>query len=228
LVTRSPGIGDGGVAGSTPTPEGQVAGGFPTQIPRPTPTGAVNVSPPEPLRITFDDLITDAAPDGWEVLAGTASAVPFPNAVDRSVRLQTGVDTAQASFCTSLPEGDTRFVTIDLFARQWPGTAVRLDGASASFGLEIGPSLTAVVLPGAASLSLLPLDTATWYRVGFALDPDADSLELSLSPLDAAGDFQVVPLPAGWTDGSPANARLCISAPPGAGGELYVDNVTIE
>jgi len=227
LLTRPP-EGESVAARLTPTPESEVAGGLPTQKPVPTPIGSTRPSSVEPVRMTFDDFLTHSVPAGWEVSGGTAAVFPYPNPVDRSVQVSVDSDGVQASFCWPMREGETRLVTVDLFARPWPGTAVRLDRSNTSFGLEIAPSLRAVIQPGGAAVSPWRLDAASWHRVGFRLDRDADVVEVSLSPGEAAGDVRVVPLPSGWADASPADARLCILAPPTADGELYVDNVIIE
>jgi hypothetical protein len=178
--------------------------------------------------MTFDELLTGAAPDGWDVRGGTASVVPFPNAVDRSVRLQTGGDGEPALFCTPLPAGQRQSVTADLLAHEWRGAAFTVDGAGASIGLAVWPDRAAHVQPGAVSLLSGPLDAGTWYRVGFSLNPDRDLVAISLSPREGTGAVHEQAMPAGWAGAFPVGTRLCISAPPRSGGELYVDNVTVE
>lgn len=225
LLSQRPSANDVGLAVVEPTPEGQVAGGAPTRSPQPTSTAVARRSPVQRLAITFDELIIDAPPEGWNVLGGTASAAAFPNAVDRSIRLMTGDDSTQALLCTPLPKG-ARFVTLELSARRWAGSRVKLDSRDASFGLEVGPAQTAASQPSGNSLLDQPLETGIWYQAGIALDPEADVVEVWMRPRQGARGLQTEPVPPGWSDGSPSDARLCISAPDG--GELFVDNVIIE
>jgi hypothetical protein len=229
LVARLAATDRGLSSGPTSTPEGQVAGGIPTQSPQPTPTYSLNASPATPVSMTFDELITDAVPAGWDVRGGTALGVPFPNAVDRSVRLETGGDGGRASFCTPLPAGQRRSVTAELLTHEWSGAAVTLDGADASVGLAVGPEGAAHLEPGAVSVPVGPIVADVWYRVGFSLDPGHDLVTISLGRREGAERaVHQQATPAGWAGSFPADTRLCISAPAGAGSELYVDNVTVE
>ncbi|HEX2142557.1 MAG TPA: hypothetical protein VHK28_09870, partial [Candidatus Limnocylindria bacterium] len=96
-----------GVARESPiastTTESEVAGGTPA-VPRADdghpPQGSPRVA--EAIHLRFDEIITDAPPTDVEFAQAEAVVVPFPNAVDRSVRL-TGSGGSGATLC--LPVG---------------------------------------------------------------------------------------------------------------------------
>lgn len=226
FITRSAGQDQRAAAGPRTSPEGQVAGSSQSRTPEATPLQTPDAPRVEPVDLTFDSLVTDAAPDGWEVVGGSAAGVAYPNSVDRSVQLVAATQGERASLCTALPDGDVRFVSLELFAREWTGAAVSLERGDGSFGLEVGADGIAAVQPDSTPLLLEPLEPG-WYRIGFSLDPDAGRVRITFWPREGEGSSQWEPLPVGWNEAAAADARLCTYAPAPPAEGLFVDNVTI-
>jgi hypothetical protein len=201
-----------GVA-STPTPEGAVAGGNPSRKP------AVGPMPVAPMNATFDEIVIGGAiPREWRIIgdASNVEVAPFPNAVDRSLRLISADDGSPTSLCHTLV-GHLSNLVVDLYAADPAGLTLSLkDQAGSEGGIEVSRSGRVLLDPGSQPLTGPGFDAGTWVTVGLLLDESA--LRITVG-----GSTARVP----WSSTATA-AELCLASPTGAGADLFVDNVTID
>lgn len=208
------------------TPEQDVAGAIPTASGIP-PAASGNL-----LRLTFDEMITNQ-PVGsdWEAdpQRETAVAVAFPNAVDRSLRVQGQPGRGSTTICRQLPPG-TRLseVSLDLQARRWEGASVRIGFIEGPrLGVEMSSSaVPSVQLGGSIAPLAMGLAADRWYRFSWTIDHEQRGVAFTVSRRDLPDDTQQVQgrLPDAWPDGE---TELCISSPVGEDGALYLDNLSV-
>jgi len=170
-----------------------------------------------------------ALPAGWRILGDPANAevAPFPNAVDRSLRLTTKPDGSPITICLPFDPTATQ-VSIDLLADQPPGMAVslRVPATGAEVSMAVAADGRPVVRPGETALLESAAPSGTWVRAVFEARPGAGTILIHLVP---RGDE----LPAGtsapmeWSSIGPL-FELCLTSPSAAASELVVDNIAIE
>jgi len=170
-----------------------------------------------------------ALPEGWRILGDPANAevAPFPNAVDRSLRLRTKPDGSPITICLPF-EGAAAQVSIDLLADQPSGLAVslRVPAAGAEVSMAVAADGRPVVRPGETPLLESAVPAVTWVRTIFEARPAAGTILIHLGPRSDV-------LPAGtsapmdWSSIGPT-FELCITSPSAAASELVVDNIAIE
>ncbi len=204
-------------ADAPPTVEGQVAGG--TRSPAP-PSAAAPAGNPTPVITDFDSIITRRAPPGWTITGDGAQVVPFPNSVDRSLRI--AAEGGATSACTHVIITQGWRMSADVHAagaaevRVW----VMAGGTTMLHIREDGAVRTE---PGQ---SAAPAQVATeqWYALSFELTvPD---VEITLR---RAGADPVEQMTLAATGGMQprASGHLCFEVRADSAGELHVDNLAI-
>lgn len=226
------GTADVGLGRATPpvasTPEGAVAGNR-SDTPQPAPTAHPRVATASP--VTFDGLIMGRGlPDAIQSLiqGGTAEVAPIPNAVDRSLRLVSSSDGTPARFCHPLPaKSGAVKMAADILAPQAAPARVVVRFGDGHDAAEVGIAISAggelAVVPGGRVIGQITADE--WLKLELYLG-DTGALSIATrSEYGSSGTEAEVALPSAWPK---AEASLCISTPPTAGGEVYVNSVLIE
>jgi hypothetical protein len=205
-----------------PTPEGAVAGGRSSQPPTPRPSAV------HPMNASFDELVIGAAiPADWRIDGDPANVTvaPFPNAVDRSLRLVSAADGAPTGVCRSL-RGLVSRISFDLLSPQPTGLTVTLRDPTTGTerGLKVEADGDVQLRPADASLPGWTFRPDAWSGVSFEADA-AGGLSVSIGPIDGALSGASGHLD--WS-GTPDSTDLCFTSPPRRAAELYLDNVAIE
>lgn len=205
-----------------------VAGGAPSRSPAPTSRPA----PREAVHMPFDELIMGADVSVlWDMVSGggDVEVAPFPNAVDRSLKLTGSPSGDPATLCDTVsPLGEVPLrVSADLLiAGDAEGASVRMELDDAAIGMVIGERGEVAIEPS-GHVPAGTVAAAQWYRVALTIDPDRGTFWVNAVPRnghEVEGSEQN--LPATWSTLS--DPRLCISGPGVAGAELFLDNVSIE
>ena len=228
LLTHPGGPRGTGLPTARETARDVVAGGAPSPAPVPT----TRPEPREAVHMAFDELIMGADVSIlWDVIAGGGGVevAPFPNAVDRSLRLMGSLSGDPTTLCHSIPaRGQLLRVSVDLLiSGEAGGTAVRLELDGGAVGLVVGDNGEVEIEP-VGNLPAEIIAAAQWYRVVLAIDPVQETYRVTAIPRNGAAiEVPERSLPATWRSAL-SGLRLCISGPAVAGGELFLDNVTIE
>lgn len=206
-----------------------VAGGTPSREPAPT----VRPEARDAIHMAFDELVMGADVSGlWDTVAGGGGVevAPFPNAVDRSLKLTSSPSGDPTTLCESVSAVDAMPLRVSadlLIAGGAEGASVRLELDDAAIGLVIRAGGVLGIEP-VGRLVAGTVAAAQWYRVVLTLDPDRGTYRVTATPRNGDTiDGAEQSLSAMWRS-SPSDPRLCISGPAVAGAELFLDNVAIE
>jgi hypothetical protein len=213
---------------STPTPDGAVAGNrmaTPVVAPSARPGDIGGGSP-----MTFDELIMSRAlPRAIDrlVRSGTAEVAAIPNAVDRSLRL-VAADGSPGMVCQQVSGAGPYSVVAELLAPAPHGQRLvirreQLDEPT-EVGIEVGDEGTLTVVPDGNVLG--SIQPGEWVVVELALDQSGSVLQITTRPTPGGEATSVqVAAGAGWVGA--ARTEVCVSSPPVANGEVYVNNLRI-
>jgi hypothetical protein len=186
---------------------------------------------------TFDKLrVSAAVPGGWKIVAGSGrfSVAAVPNRANKSGQLVATGSSSSVVACRALPSphGATLTLSLDL----------RLDAAKPHdlLVLEVGPGtrpLAASVgvdrrghfgyLDGGKQVSSdRPLSPKTWYQMTLVLHGASKTYDWQVLGQDGSVMFRRLNMR--WNPGVRQGVdSLCLTAPPGPGTKLYVDNLEV-
>jgi hypothetical protein len=214
---------------SSPSVEGNVAGGRPS--PSASTTPPTPSTPPDPIltrRETFDELFIGALPAEWRVLGRAASVqvAPFPDPFDRSLQVISSPEGATSAACYQA--GAVTSISLDVFSDRPAGMVVSLRDpeSGAELGIAIGADGSIVLRPGNARLDDAVMRAAEWYHVSFAIDLPGEMTTLRVAPREAIGSpGGGASVPFNWRSAD-AQPELCVASPPGEA--AFLDNVTTQ
>ncbi|HEX2141160.1 MAG TPA: hypothetical protein VHK28_02630, partial [Candidatus Limnocylindria bacterium] len=155
-----------------------------------------------------------------------AVVVPFPNAVDRSVRL-TGSGGSGATLCLPVGSRPWTFASVELHTRSWVGTGVWLRMADEVRGVLVDAEGRFIAEPGGRWITEAPAEPDQWHRVEFVREGD-ERFSVTIVPLPERGNRGGVPLPPTSEVGERGEVALCIGPPSGPAAVVYVDNIVVE
>ena len=220
--------GDDQVVVATQAPRGDVAGGAPTPGQAGGATRPAESRPSE--LIGFDDLETNAEiADGWAVEPeGAATTAAFPTAIDRSARLAPAA--VPTTLCRTLesPARSGLGVSVEVFVEAGVTDALLVELRTADRPLlslvrrsDGGVFATGEMLSSEAMLGVL--DNEGWHLL--SVDVTEAGVEARLD----GGDRDVTASAEMQAD--PATLQvdaICFGLPADAGGDLYIDDVSID
>ena len=218
-----------------------LSGGYLLKEMLPTPSGAtaeLNPEPPRPWSVmeAFDNLpLTSAIPGGWEIVSGSGrfSVDVVPTSVNRSGRLEATGDDEAVVACRALSPPNTRTLTLSLdlsvdaakphdvlFLAVGPGPRP----LAATVG--IGHSGRFTVVDGSEEVTFdNSLEPKTWYQMTLVLHAATRTYDWEVGRL---GGSVFSRIGMHWSPFLPEERYfLCLSAPPGPGTRLYVDNLQV-
>jgi hypothetical protein len=215
--------GPAAVQGPSATPETGVAGGNPSQTPAPTVTAG-------PIHASFDELIMDRPlPAAWRLTPADGEAVvaPFPNAVDRSLRLSTSSSGRQTTACRATRPAANLRISLDLYTDDPAGAeiSIRTVDPSEQVAIVSGPDGGLVANPGANPLPGIALQEGAWMTLSIAADAGA-AAQIAIRPRQLGAEA-TASLPAASNLSAPGTS-LCITSPVSPGASLNVDNLSAE
>jgi hypothetical protein len=199
-----------------PSIDGQVAAGNPPPAP---PASIAQPREAAPSTSAFDSVITRQAPPGWKVTGGTAEVVPFPNSVDRSLRIATGGSAPSA--CMPMDIAERWRIAADVHLHGPAAVAISIGGGGGAATLYLGADGAARAEPG-GSTARTPISTDEWYALSF--EPTATGVDITMGQRGGGGR-DLLTLTAG-AQVPTGTGEVCfqIRSPTG---EMHVDNVTI-
>lgn len=203
--------------------DGQVAAGGPSQLPGPVSTSSAGA--PQRRVVTFDSVVTKRTPPGWTVSGGTAQVVPFPNPVDRSLRIAVTDGTAVA--CSPVARLDAGRISLDLHIGDGAAAVVATRSGAQDASLHIGRGGVARIKPGGAVLGP-PVAARRWHQIAIERT-FVDGETFVAVVLDrVAGDVERPAIPGSRASGAELPEEVCVSVRARARGEVHVDNLVID
>ena len=209
---------------SSPSVEGGVAGARSSPVP---PSPGATATPPS--RETFDELFIGAQlPERWSVMgrAESVQVAPFPNPVDRSLRVTSSPDGASNAACYQI--GIATSISLDVFSDRPPGMLISLRSpeSGSELGLLVGVDGSILTQPANTRLGDSVVDPDEWHRVFLGIDT-AKTVTLKVEPRDAIGVIGAqASVPFEWPS-TDAHQELCVASPGTAGDAAFVDNVIV-
>ncbi len=218
-LARTPGAAE--VPGA-PGVEGQIAAGRPSQTPEPTPS---HLDSTETVPVTFDAVVTGKMPSGWTVAGGTAGVVPFPNPVDRSLRIFASGETASA--CSRAEIDGAGRLSMDVLRGERSAVTVSIGEGDGAASLVVRRNGVVRAQPGGPVLGTR-VAPGKWHEVGFELTLASGEpiIAVILGSRDV-GEVERVTIPGSALEQNGPH-RLCVLVRATSRGDVHVDNLVID